>query len=51
MSYETITLEIEDGIAVLRLNRPDVMNALNTRMRAEIADAAREAGARPGCWC
>ncbi|PJE29485.1 1,2-epoxyphenylacetyl-CoA isomerase [Pseudooceanicola marinus] len=46
MSYETITLEIEDGIAVLRLNRPDVMNALNTRMRAEIADAVREAGGK-----
>ncbi|MGI3164525.1 enoyl-CoA hydratase-related protein [Pseudooceanicola sp. 200-1SW] len=46
MTYETITLEIADDIAVLRLNRPDVMNALNTRMRAEIADAARAAGSQ-----
>ncbi|WP_370741228.1 enoyl-CoA hydratase-related protein [Thalassovita mangrovi] len=41
--YETITLAIENDIAVLTLNRADKMNALNTRMRAEIADAAREA--------
>ena len=38
--YQTITLEIADQIAVLRLDRPERMNALNTRMRAEIADAA-----------
>jgi len=37
--YQTITLEIADDIAVLRLNRPDKMNALNTQMRAEVTDA------------
>lgn len=44
MDYETITLEISEGVAELRLNRADKYNALNTQMRAEIADAAREAG-------
>jgi len=39
MQYETITLDITDGLAVLTLNRPDVMNALNTQMRAEITHA------------
>lgn len=39
--YQTITLDIDDDIATLRLNRPDRMNALNTQMRAEITDAAR----------
>ncbi|MDM8165525.1 enoyl-CoA hydratase-related protein [Roseovarius sp.] len=39
--YQTITLEIENDIAVLRLDRPDRMNALSTQMRAEITDAVR----------
>ncbi len=38
--YATITLDITNAIAVLRLDRPDRMNALNTQMRAEITDAA-----------
>lgn len=45
MQYDTITLDITDGAAVLTLNRPDVMNALNTQMRAEITEAVRRAGA------
>jgi 2-(1,2-epoxy-1,2-dihydrophenyl)acetyl-CoA isomerase len=43
MEYQTITLSIEDGVAVLTLNRPEVMNALNAQMRAEILHAVREA--------
>lgn len=48
MTYQTITLDIADDIAVLRLNRADVMNALNTQMRQEIAEAVKagEAAAR-----
>ena len=45
MDYDTITLEIENGLAVLTLNRPEKMNALNTLMRAEMADAVKRAGA------
>jgi 2-(1,2-epoxy-1,2-dihydrophenyl)acetyl-CoA isomerase len=44
MDYQTITFQITDDIAVLTLNRADKMNALNTQMRAEVANAAREAG-------
>ncbi|AUH35090.1 enoyl-CoA hydratase-related protein [Paracoccus tegillarcae] len=39
MSFETIQFSIRDGIATIILNRPDLMNALNTRMRAEITQA------------
>ncbi|MCI2392906.1 enoyl-CoA hydratase-related protein [Aliiroseovarius sediminis] len=44
MHYETITLTITDGLAVLTMNRADVMNALNTQMRAELTHAVRAAG-------
>ena len=43
MEYQTITLDIAGDIAVLTLDRADRMNALNTLMRAEIADAAQVA--------
>lgn len=39
MDYQTIRLEITGGLAVLTLSRPEVMNALNTQMRAEILHA------------
>ncbi len=44
MDYETITREDRDGMAVITMNRPDVMNALNTQMRAEITHAVTAAG-------
>lgn len=44
MQYETLTYEINDGVAVVTLNRPDRMNALTTRMRAELSYAIHEAG-------
>ncbi|MEM8979808.1 MAG: enoyl-CoA hydratase-related protein [Pseudomonadota bacterium] len=43
MQYDAIQYELKDDIAVLTLNRPDVMNALNTQMRAEITHAVRAA--------
>lgn len=44
MLYETITLDELDGVAVITLNRPEVMNALNTQMRAEITHAVETQG-------
>lgn len=43
MNYQTITLDITDGLGVLTLNRPDKMNSLTSQMRAEIAYAMRDA--------
>jgi 2-(1,2-epoxy-1,2-dihydrophenyl)acetyl-CoA isomerase len=41
MAYETILSATENGIATLTLNRPEVMNGLNARMRAELLHAIR----------
>ena len=44
MKYDTIRFDIDDGLAVILFDRPEKMNALNTQMRAEIADAVKRAG-------
>ncbi len=36
MSYETILLDVSDGIAVVTINRPDKMNALNATVIGEL---------------
>ena len=44
MDYQTITYAVNDNIAVLTMNRADVMNAMNAQMRAEILYAVKAAG-------
>jgi 2-(1,2-epoxy-1,2-dihydrophenyl)acetyl-CoA isomerase len=44
MNYETIRFSIHNGIATIAMNRPEVMNALNTQMRAEITHAVIAGG-------
>ena len=39
MAYETIGIGHDGGVTTITLNRPQVMNAFSTRMRAEITDA------------
>lgn len=43
MSFETILHSVADGVATVTLNRPEVMNGLNARMRAEITEAVARA--------
>ncbi|MBU2981221.1 enoyl-CoA hydratase [Lentibacter algarum] len=43
MAFETIIVEVEDHIALIRLNRPDALNALNDQLLTELACAMTEA--------
>jgi enoyl-CoA hydratase len=51
MAYETLTVDIEDYACVIRLNRPDAMNALNTQMMRELAAAMMAADANDKVRC
>jgi enoyl-CoA hydratase len=37
MSYDTITLEQDAGVALIRLNRPQALNALNAQLMGELS--------------
>lgn len=39
MAYETIIVEVEDHVALITLNRPQALNALNDQLLGELADA------------
>ena len=39
MAFETITVETEGGVALVRLNRPQALNALNSQLTGELAQA------------
>jgi enoyl-CoA hydratase len=41
MTYQTILLEREDGVGIITLNRPEVLNAMNRALVAELADAVK----------
>lgn len=49
MSYKTIEFSLSDGVATIALNRPEVMNALDTTMRAEITEAMTTLPAEARC--
>lgn len=43
MAFETIVVEVEDHVALIKLNRPDALNALNSQLLGELAQALAEA--------
>jgi 2-(1,2-epoxy-1,2-dihydrophenyl)acetyl-CoA isomerase len=42
MQYETILFEVNNGIATLTLNRPDVFNAFNEQQNFDVIDALKK---------
>lgn len=51
MTYETILLDRKDRVAVLTLNRPEALNALNLQLMNEVVAAAEELDRDPGVGC
>lgn len=41
-SYEHILVEREEGVGIVTLNRPEVLNAMNNRLTTELQDAVRD---------
>jgi len=42
MQHETILVEKRDGTAIIKLNRPEKLNAVNLEMRLEILDTLED---------
>jgi enoyl-CoA hydratase len=51
MAYETLIVEIEDSIALIRLNRPEALNALNAKLMSELTAALAAADANDKVRC
>jgi len=51
MAYNTLIVEVEDKIALIRLNRPEALNALNNSLMDELATALQAADNDPQIRC
>ncbi len=51
MAFETIILETIDDVAVITLNRPDALNALNSKLLGELAQAVSDVDADKKIRC
>ena len=51
MAYQTLIVEISDYTCLIRLNRPDAMNALNLQMMQDLAAALTAADANDKIRC
>ena len=51
MSYETLIVETNDGVTLVRLNRPEALNALNSQLLGELSAALDVAEADEAVRC
>jgi enoyl-CoA hydratase/carnithine racemase len=51
MAYEHILVEREDGVGIVTLNRPEVLNAINRKLGAELLDAVKTLDADDAIGC
>ena len=51
MAYQTLIVEITDHVALIRLNRPEALNALNGQLVSELAAAMKAADDDPQVRC
>jgi enoyl-CoA hydratase len=51
VTYETLIVEAADAVCLIRLNRPEALNALNAQLLGELAAALAAAEADPGVGC
>ena len=51
MNYEHILVEVEDGVGMITLNRPDKLNAMNRRLVSELHDAVQRFDADDAVGC
>ena len=51
MAYEHILVEVEDGVTIVTLNRPEVLNAMNRRLNHELHEAVVQANADDEIGC
>lgn len=51
MAYETINVDVQDHVCLIKLNRPEALNALNQALLTELCDALEEADASDKVRC
>ena len=51
MAYEHILVDVEDGVAVITLNRPEKLNAMNRKLGEELHHAVKQADADDSIGC
>jgi enoyl-CoA hydratase len=51
MTYETLVVETRGKVGLIRLNRPDVLNALSAKLKSELIAAVEAFDADPNVHC